>query len=92
MDRRAAASRVGLAQVLESTPIITEIVPSSPSSMNAQTGAAATGRHGVAAQAQPNIALIKYWGKRDTALNLPVVGSISITLDALWTRTRVGFA
>lgn len=36
-----------------------------------------------------NFALIKYWGKRDTELNLPDVGSISITLDALWTRTLV---
>jgi len=44
-----------------------------------------------AAQAQPNIALIKYWGKRDLALNLPVVGSLSITLDTLWTRTEVHF-
>jgi len=44
-----------------------------------------------AAQAQPNIALIKYWGKRDVALNLPVVGSLSITLDRLWTRTEVRF-
>ena len=43
------------------------------------------------AQAQPNIALIKYWGKRDVALNLPATGSLSITLDALWTRTRVAF-
>lgn len=43
------------------------------------------------AQAQPNIALIKYWGKRDLALNLPVVGSLSITLDRLWTRTQVVF-
>lgn len=43
------------------------------------------------AQAQPNIALIKYWGKRDAALNLPLVGSLSITLQALWTRTRVRF-
>lgn len=43
------------------------------------------------AQAQPNIALIKYWGKRDIALNLPVVGSLSITLDRLWTRTQVVF-
>jgi diphosphomevalonate decarboxylase len=25
-----------------------------------------------------NIALIKYWGKRDIALNLPAVGSISL--------------
>ncbi|TAM04459.1 MAG: diphosphomevalonate decarboxylase, partial [Rhodanobacter sp.] len=29
------------------------------------------------AQAQPNIALIKYWGKRDTKLNLPATGSLS---------------
>jgi diphosphomevalonate decarboxylase len=43
------------------------------------------------AQAQPNIALVKYWGKRDAALNLPASGSLSITLDALWTRTRVTF-
>ncbi|HET9048154.1 MAG TPA: diphosphomevalonate decarboxylase [Chiayiivirga sp.] len=44
-----------------------------------------------AALAHPNIALIKYWGKRDAALNLPVVGSLSITLDRLWTRTSVQF-
>lgn len=43
------------------------------------------------AQAQPNIALIKYWGKRDPDLNLPAVGSISVTLDTLWTRTKVSF-
>ena len=41
--------------------------------------------------AQPNIALIKYWGKRDTALNLPAVGSISITLSALFTTMTVAF-
>ncbi len=45
-----------------------------------------------AAQAQPNIALVKYWGKRDIGLNLPAVGSLSITLDTLWTKTRVSFA
>ena len=43
------------------------------------------------AQAQPNIALVKYWGKRDAALNLPAAGSLSITLDALHTRTHVRF-
>ena len=43
------------------------------------------------ALAQPNIALVKYWGKRDAALNLPAAGSLSITLDALHTRTRVRF-
>ncbi len=41
--------------------------------------------------AQPNIALIKYWGKRDTERNLPAVGSISITLRELWTRMQVDF-
>jgi diphosphomevalonate decarboxylase len=39
--------------------------------------------------AQPNIALIKYWGKRDVARNLPAVGSISITLRELYTEVSV---
>jgi diphosphomevalonate decarboxylase len=39
--------------------------------------------------AQPNIALIKYWGKRDIARNLPAVGSISITLSELYTEMTV---
>lgn len=43
------------------------------------------------ARAQPNIALIKYWGKRDTTRNLPAVGSISITLDSLHTETSIEF-
>lgn len=46
----------------------------------------------ITAQAQPNIALVKYWGKRDRALNLPAAGSLSITLDALFTRTTVCLA
>ncbi|MEJ2127359.1 MAG: diphosphomevalonate decarboxylase [Woeseiaceae bacterium] len=43
------------------------------------------------AKAQPNIALIKYWGKRDVARNLPAVGSISITLADLYTMMSVEF-
>jgi len=43
------------------------------------------------ARAQPNIALIKYWGKRDTGRNLPAVGSISITLDDLFSTMSVAF-
>lgn len=39
--------------------------------------------------AQPNIALIKYWGKRDITRNLPAVGSISITLRDLFTTVSV---
>jgi len=41
------------------------------------------------AKAQPNIALIKYWGKRDTRRNLPAVGSISVTLADLFTTMSV---
>ena len=47
--------------------------------------------HRCTARAHSNIALIKYWGKRDAELNLPAVGSISVTLDALYSDTRVGF-
>ena len=43
------------------------------------------------AQAHPNIALVKYWGKRDPALNLPSVPSLSITLNELVSRTRIVF-
>ncbi|MCR4316047.1 MAG: diphosphomevalonate decarboxylase [Planctomycetes bacterium] len=39
--------------------------------------------------AHPNIALVKYWGKRDDRLRLPFTGSLSLTLRALRTRTRV---
>jgi diphosphomevalonate decarboxylase len=41
------------------------------------------------AQACSNIALIKYWGKRDAALNLPTNGSLSLTLDGMTTSTTV---
>lgn len=41
------------------------------------------------ARAGANIALVKYWGKRDQRLNLPAAGSISITLAGLETRTTV---
>lgn len=41
------------------------------------------------AVAHPNLALIKYWGKRDDALVLPWTGSLSLTLDVFPTRTTV---
>ena len=41
------------------------------------------------ARAYPNIALVKYWGKRDEALMLPAAGSLSLTLDAFATTTTV---
>ena len=43
------------------------------------------------ARAHSNIALVKYWGKRDPELNLPATGSVSVTLDALYTQTSVSF-
>lgn len=44
------------------------------------------------ARANPNIALVKYWGKRDEALNLPVAGSLSLTLGGYATTTNVTLA
>lgn len=41
------------------------------------------------AVAHPNLAMIKYWGKRDEALVLPHTGSLSLTLDVFPTRTTV---
>lgn len=39
--------------------------------------------------APSNIALCKYWGKRDAQLNLPINPSLSVSLAHLGTRTRV---
>ena len=36
-----------------------------------------------------NIALSKYWGKRDEVLNLPMNGSVSISLPGLGTETTI---
>jgi diphosphomevalonate decarboxylase len=44
-----------------------------------------------AALAHPNIALSKYWGKREGSGNFPAVPSLSVTLDGLATFTRVRF-
>lgn len=43
------------------------------------------------ARAHSNIALAKYWGKRDVEFNIPAVGSISVTLEGLHTETTVSF-
>ncbi|MGX7029838.1 diphosphomevalonate decarboxylase [Vagococcus zengguangii] len=43
----------------------------------------------VTARAHTNIALIKYWGKRDTELFLPMNSSLSLTLDEFYTDTTV---
>ena len=45
----------------------------------------------ITARANVNVALVKYWGKRDAGLNLPATGSISLTLDGLWVESRCAF-
>lgn len=42
--------------------------------------------------APSNIALCKYWGKRDAELNLPINSSLSISLAHLGTRTSIRVA
>ena len=46
----------------------------------------------VTARAGTNIALVKYWGKRDKELNLPAAGSLSLTLGHFGSETTVRFA
>ena len=46
----------------------------------------------VTAQAHPNLALVKYWGKLDEELNLPASSSISVNLSGATTTTAVVFA
>lgn len=42
--------------------------------------------------APSNIALVKYWGKRDRMLNLPQTSSLSISLGNLGTTTEISLA
>ena len=44
------------------------------------------------AKANANIALVKYWGKKNQELNIPQNDSISVTLDKLSTTTTVEFS
>ncbi|MEE1324981.1 MAG: diphosphomevalonate decarboxylase, partial [Bifidobacteriaceae bacterium] len=48
---------------------------------------AVPGRIGMAC-AHANVALVKYWGKRDERLHIPWASSISMTLGNYWTTTR----
>lgn len=43
------------------------------------------------ARAHANIALIKYWGKSDEGLSIPMNSSLSLTLNAFFTETEVEF-
>lgn len=47
--------------------------------------------HSATAIAHPNIALIKYWGNRDSQLRIPANASISLTLAGMQTHTKVTF-
>lgn len=64
--------------------------PSGPSFFFDAAARGVTGAQ-VTARACANIALVKYWGKRDAALNLPAAGSLSLTLAGLVTETSVIF-
>ena len=41
--------------------------------------------------APSNIAFIKYWGKKDSSLKLPLNGSVSMNLSGMTTTTTVEF-
>lgn len=45
----------------------------------------------IGAIAHTNIALIKYWGKKDESLIIPYTSSLSLTLDQFYTETHVTF-
>lgn len=49
-------------------------------------------RPAVVARAHTNIALIKYWGKADQQLFLPMNSSLSLTLSAFYTDTKVSLS
>lgn len=37
----------------------------------------------------PSLALIKYWGKSDTGENIPATSSLAVTLEGLFTETKI---
>ncbi len=38
-----------------------------------------------------NIAIIKYWGKKDSVKMIPATSSISLTLENMFTETEISF-
>jgi diphosphomevalonate decarboxylase len=42
--------------------------------------------------APANIALVKYWGKRNTELNLPITSSLSVSLGEFGTKTQISLS
>lgn len=49
-------------------------------------------RASAVAYACANVALVKYWGKRDEALRLPETDSLSVSLGRMGTETRIELA
>ena len=39
--------------------------------------------------AHPNFALVKYWGKEDSSQNRPAMSSISVTVDSMYSKTKI---
>lgn len=73
------------------------MTPRNPSRRHAAVASVLAGRNATpgaaaAAFAPANIALVKYWGKRDAELNLPVTGSLSVSLGDAGTQTSVAAA
>ncbi|MEX2804061.1 diphosphomevalonate decarboxylase [Streptococcus sp. H31] len=48
-------------------------------------------RKTVSVKSYANIALVKYWGKKDAANMIPSTSSISLTLENMYTETRLSF-
>jgi diphosphomevalonate decarboxylase len=46
----------------------------------------------VICRTSPSLALVKYWGKQSTRLNLPATPSLAVTLGGVHTETRVSIA
>ncbi len=61
-----------------------------PGEMSSETNLSSS-RRSATARALANVALVKYFGKRDIGMNLPAASSLSVTLEPLVTRTRVSF-
>ena len=46
-------------------------------------------RKSVKVRSYANIAIIKYWGKKDTVKIIPATSSISLTLENMYTETTL---
>ncbi|MEO6944672.1 MAG: diphosphomevalonate decarboxylase [Lacisediminihabitans sp.] len=90
MDNPLAQSRAAESHAAESRSTESHAAGSHAAGSRVAGSSAAESRS-AAAIAHSNIAIVKYWGKRDADLNIPAVGSISLTLDALSTETSVTF-